>query len=157
VLNRVLFHEHGLRGDSDNYSNPLNSHLDQVLQRRRGIPISLSIVYLLVAERAGLSLEPVGLPGYFLIGCYDEPAPFFIDPFNAGLFLSALQVFALLKGNGIKATVADLAPTPVREVLCRCCRNLISHYSAAGQPEQAKLFTEFVAEFEATHERHTSS
>lgn len=157
VLNRVLFHEHGLRGNTEHYSDPLNSYLDQVLTRRRGIPISLSIVYLLVGERLGLHLEPVGLPGHFMVGCYDEPAPFFIDPFNAGLCLSAEQVFALLKDNNIDATIADLAPTPVREVLCRCCRNLVNHYTAANQPEQANLFTEFVAEFEATHERHTSS
>lgn len=157
VLNRVLFHEHGLRGDSDNYSDPRNSYLDQVLTRRRGIPISLSIVYLLVGERVGLHLEPVGLPGHFIVGCYDEPAPFFIDPFHGGQFLSAEQVFALLKGNAINASIADLAPTPVREVLCRCCRNLINHCTAAGQLEQAKLFSEFAAEFDATHERHTSS
>ena len=157
VLNRVLFHEHGLRGDTENYSNPLNSFLDQVLVRRKGIPISLSIVYLLVGERLGLPLEPVGLPGHFVVGCYEETVPFFIDPFNAGQFLDADQVFALLKGNAIDATISDLAPTPVREVLCRCCRNLVNHYAAANQPEQANLFTDFVAEFESTHERHTSS
>jgi len=157
VLNRVLFHEHGLHGNTDHYADPLNSYLDQVLARRKGIPISLCIVYLLVAERTGLHLEPVGIPGHFLVGCYDEPAPFFIDPFNAGLLLSAEQVLALLKGSESNASVVDLAPTPVREVLCRCCRNLVNHYAAADLPEQARLFTEFVAEFESTHERHTSS
>ena len=97
VLNRVLFHEHALRGNSDNYADPLNSFLDQVLIRRKGIPISLSIVYLLVAERVGLQLEPVGLPGHFMVGCYEEAVPFFIDPFNAGLLLAAEEVFELLK------------------------------------------------------------
>ena len=55
MLNRVLFHEYGLRGNTDHYTDPLNSYLDQVLIRRKGIPISLSIVYLLVAERVGMN------------------------------------------------------------------------------------------------------
>ena len=156
VLNRVLFHEHGLHGNTDHYADPLNSFLDQVLARRKGIPISLSIVYLLVAERAGLHLEPVGLSGHFLVGCYDEAAPFFVDPFNAGMFLNAGQVFAQARGADRHASIAELAPTPVREVLCRCCRNLANHYTAANHPEPAGLFTGFVAEFEATHARHTS-
>lgn len=154
VLNRVLFHEYGLRGNTDHYTDPLNSYLDQVLIRRKGIPISLSIVYLLVADRAGLNLSAVGLPGHFMVGCYEEHVPFFVDPFNAGVFLNAGEVFALLRSGSVHASVSDLAPTPVREVLCRCCRNLVNHYTAAGEPERARLFAEFVAEFESTHERH---
>ncbi len=154
VLNRVLFHEYGLHGNADNYTDPLNSYLDQVLARRKGIPISLSIVYLLVAERVGLQLEAVALPGHFMVGCYEESVPFFIDPFNAGVFLSAGEVFMLLRQNSGQASLADLAPTPVREVLCRCCRNLANHYHAAHEPGHARLFAGFVAEFESTHERH---
>jgi regulator of sirC expression with transglutaminase-like and TPR domain len=157
VLNRVLFHEHGLRGNAEDYVDPLNSFLDQVLARRKGIPLSLSIVYLLVAERAGLQLEPVGLPGHFIVGCYEEMVPFFIDPFNAGRFLAADDVFAMLKETNVNASIIDLAPTPVREVLCRCCRNLVNHYTAGNQPDRARLFAGFVAEFESTHERHASS
>src|SRR5258708_36108223 len=97
VLNRVLFHECGWRGTADHYTDPLNSYLDQVLARRKGIPISLSIVYLIVAERVGLNLEAVGLPGHFMGGCYDGNVPFFIDPFNAGVFLTAGEVFALVR------------------------------------------------------------
>lgn len=158
IINRVLFHEYGLHGNTEHYTDPLNSYLDQVLLRRKGIPVSLSIVYLLVAERLGLHLEPVGLPRHFLVGCYDEAAPFFIDPYNAGLFLSADNVFGLIKEDRSSPppSVIDLAPTPVREVLCRCCRNLVNHYTAANQPAQARLFAGFVSEFESTHERHAS-
>jgi regulator of sirC expression with transglutaminase-like and TPR domain len=154
VINRVLFHEHGLRGNSDQFTDPLNCFLDQVLLRRKGIPISLSMVYLLVAERIGLHLEAVGLPGNFMVGCYEESAPFFIDTFNSGVFLSASEVFSLLRQSSINVSLADLAPTPVREVLCRCCRILVNHYTAGGDLEHARLFAEFVAEFESTHERH---
>lgn len=159
VLNRVLFHEYGLHGNAEHYTDPLNSYLDQVLIRRKGIPISLCIVYLLVAERVGVPVEPVALPGHFIVGCYDEEVPFFIDPYNAGLFLTVENVLGLIKASPghPSPSVADLAPTPVREVLCRCCRNLVNHYTAANQPAQARLFAGFVSEFESTHERHASS
>jgi regulator of sirC expression with transglutaminase-like and TPR domain len=154
VLNRVLFHEWGFHGNVEHYTDPRNSFLDQVLERRAGIPISLSIVYLLVAERAGLELEPVGLPGHFLVGCFTDDLPFFIDPFERGLFRDAREVIDLLRASHIAPKATDLMPTPVREVLCRSCRNLVNHYGAAGDPEHAQLFAGFVEEFEATHARH---
>lgn len=156
VMNRVLFHEFGLHGNTEHYADPLNSFLDQVLLRRKGIPISLCIVYLLVADRLGLSLEPVGLPGHFVVGCYAEELPFYIDPFNAGRIISAGDAVTLLRQHTLTPSIADLAPTPVREVLCRCCRNLVNHYSVANDPDRARLFAEFVAEFESTYERHTT-
>lgn len=154
VLNRVLFHENGFRGNTEHYADPLNSFLDQVLIRRKGIPLSLSLVYLLVADRIGLSLEPVGLPGHFLVGCFAEAEPFYVDPFNAGRLLSAGEAVAMARKQSLNPILADLAPTPVREVLCRCCRNLVNHYTVANDHERARLFAEFVAEFESTYERH---
>jgi regulator of sirC expression with transglutaminase-like and TPR domain len=154
VINRVLFHDFGFRGNHEHYTDPLNSFLDQVLVRKKGIPISLSIVYLLVAQRLGLTVEPVGLPGYFVLGCYVEETPFFIDAFEQGVFRNADELFAILRANHIAPKASDLAPTPVREVLCRCCRNLVNHYQASGDAERSKLFAEFVEEFEATYERH---
>jgi regulator of sirC expression with transglutaminase-like and TPR domain len=157
VLNRVLFHEWGFHGNVEHYTDPRNSFLDQVLTRRTGIPISLSVVYLLVASRLGLELEPVGLPGHFIVGCFADDLPFFIDPFDRGVFRDAEEIFDLLRANNIVPKASDLAPTPVREVLCRSCRNLVNHYTAAGEPERAKLFAHFVEEFEATYEKHAKS
>lgn len=157
VLNRVLFHEWGFHGNVEHYTDPRNSFLDQVLARRTGIPISLSIVYLLVAERIGLNLEPVGLPGHFIVGCFADDLPFFVDPFDRGVFRDADEIFDLLRANNITPKASDLSPTPVREVLCRSCRNLVNHYTAAGETERAKLFANFVEEFEGTYEKHASS
>jgi len=156
VINRVLFHEWGFHGNVDNFTDPLNSLIDQVLQRRKGIPLSLSMVYLLVAERLGLELKPVGLPGHFIVGSFAEAAPFFIDPFDRGVFLDSDEVFALLRANKIVPKNADLMPTPIREVLCRSCRSLANHYKAAGDAERARLFATFVEEFDATYERNTT-
>lgn len=157
VLNRVLFHEWGFHGNVENYTDPRNSFLDQVLERRTGIPLSLSIVYLLVAERLALELEPVGLPGHFIVGCFADDLPFFIDPFDRGVFRDAEEIFELLRANKITPKASDLAPTPVREVLCRSCRNLVNHYTTAGEPERARLFARFVEEFETTYEKHAKS
>ena len=154
VINRVLFEELGLRGNGENYTDPNNSLLDQVLSRHLGIPLSLSVVYLLVAQRMGLELEPVGVPGHFLIGCYEPEGPFYLDAFNQGQFLTPDDVFARLRSQQRMPQLSDLAPTPVREVLSRCCRNLANHYNVAGDKAHAKLFAGFVAEFDLAYERH---
>jgi regulator of sirC expression with transglutaminase-like and TPR domain len=133
LINRVLFHEWGFHGNVEHYTDPRNSLLDQVLARRTGLPLSLSLVYLLVARRLGLELSPVGLPGHFLVGCFSDDRPFFIDPFDRGVFRDAAELFDLLRARHVAPKLSDLAPTPAREVLCRCCRNLVNHYAAAGE------------------------
>jgi len=157
VINRVLFHESNFRGNVENYTDPRNSFLSEVLSTRRGLPITLSIVYILVAQRCGLTLEPVGIPGHFLVGCYDEKPPFFIDPFAGGVFRTADDVFEQLRKKQVAPKLSYLTPTPVREVICRCCRNLFSHYSLANEHEMARLFASFVHEFEVTYQRNISS
>ena len=154
VINRVLFAEYGFHGNIEHFADPLNNFIDQVLTRRKGIPASLSTVYLLVAQRLGLTLEPVALPGHFVVGCYLEDKPFFIDAFDKGVFRSTEELFAYLRSKNFAPKTIDLAPTPVREVLCGSCRSLVSHYTAAGDLVRARLFGEFVEEFEATYERH---
>ena len=156
IMNRVLFHEWGFHANVEHYHDPRNSFLDQVLARRTGIPVSLSIVYVLVAGRLGLELEPVGLPGHFLVGCFNDDLPFFIDPFNRGVFRDAEEIFEAMRASHMAPKPSDLAPTPIREVLCRCCRNLVNHYTAAGDAEHAKLFAGFVEEFESTYARHAT-
>jgi len=157
VLNRVLFHEYGFRGNAEDYENPDNSFLHRLLETRRGLPISLATLYLIIAERCGIRVEPVGLPGHFLVGCYEADVPFYIDVFDRGRFLTPHDLFEYLQRQGIAPDEIYLSPTTVREVLCRSCRNLARHYAAAGSPPMARLFEEFVEEFERVHEQHQSS
>jgi regulator of sirC expression with transglutaminase-like and TPR domain len=154
VINRVLYHEAGFRGDVDNFTDPLNSLLPEVLVRKKGIPISLGLVYLLVASRLGMSLEPVAMPGHFVVGCFTEAPAFFIDAFEQGAFRTPSELLLQLRLQGIEPSLGDLAPAPVREVLTRCCRNLVNHYRAAGDEAHARLFASFVAEFDAAYVRH---
>ncbi len=154
VINRVLFHEYGFRGDVEHCNDPRNSLFDHVLARRRGIPVTLGIVYLLVARRLDLPLEPVAPPGHFVVGCHADDVPFFIDAFEQGALYSAGQLLLHLRTGDFSPHLADLSPAPVREVLCRCCRNLACHYGETGDDARSRLFADFVGEFDATFARH---
>ncbi len=157
VINRVLFHELGFRGNIEDYADPGNSFLHLVLERRKGLPITLSILYILVAGRCGLELEPVGLPGHFVVGCYQKDDVFYIDAFDRGRFLGAEDLINHLAERKIPLDESWLAPTTIREVLCRCCRNLASHFTASKNPPLARLFSSFVDDFENAYEPNASS
>ena len=92
ALRKVLFEEEGLKGNDAEYGDPRNSFLNEVLDRRLGIPITLCVVYMEVARRIGLPLHGVGFPGHFLAK-YTSPAgiEIFVDPFN--VFLVTLTAF----------------------------------------------------------------
>jgi regulator of sirC expression with transglutaminase-like and TPR domain len=83
----VLGRRHGFVGEREQYDDPANSMLDIVLERRRGLPILLSVVYVEVARRAGLALAGVGLPGHFVVGRFEPPPPVLLDPFAGGVRL----------------------------------------------------------------------
>jgi len=92
LLNRVLFDEEGLRGNRENYYDPRNSFLNDVLDRKLGIPITLSVVYMDVARRVGFSLAGTGMPGHFLLKHYDVMSgEIIVDPFNRGRIVSTIE------------------------------------------------------------------
>jgi regulator of sirC expression with transglutaminase-like and TPR domain len=154
VINRVLFHEWGLRGDVEHYTDPRNSFLDQVLLRRKGIPLTLTVIYLLAADRLGMTLHPVALPGFFLVAGESDAVPFYIDPFEQGTLRSETEVIQLLRARQYFPQAGDLSPSPVREVLARCCRNLVNHFREAGDLDKAKLFAGFIEEFDLAYARN---
>ena len=139
ILNRILFEDEGFSGNSQNYSDPLNSFLDAVLETRKGIPITLAIVYLEVAQRLGLLSAGVGFPGHFLVKVYTESGEVIVDPFFGQILDPAecrdrLQQVA---GNQIELDPEMLKPTPTREILQRVLRNLKMIYVAEKQFENA--------------------
>lgn len=87
TLNAVLFDELGFEGNESDYYNPENSYMSCVLEKRKGIPISLSVLYQEVASGVGLKLLPVAMPGHFLLKCVMPSRELFIDPFNRGEIL----------------------------------------------------------------------
>ncbi len=151
VLNRVLFHEYGFHDVTLTDADPRGALLDQVLLRRKAIPVTLAMVYVLVGQRIGLTLEPVALPDGFVAGCFLEDAPFFVDVSEQGALRTRADLFHVLRRYAIEPKASDLAPTPVREVLRECCRNLALRYAAARDTTRARLFAEFVDEFESAY------
>lgn len=126
----LLFGVIGLSGNRDDYYDPRNSYLNQVMERRLGIPITLSLLCMEVGRRAGVPILGIGMPGHFLIRHRDEPG-FFVDSFNGGLLLSQDECGALLReaaGDAVRLESHHLNPVAPREMLARILRNLKAIY-----------------------------
>ena len=107
---------HGFVGDREDYDHPDNSMLDVVLERRRGLPILLSVVYVEVGRRAGVPLAGVGLPGHFVVGHFGADPPFLLDPFSGGAAVEADVDEGLLR------------PWRASEIAMRMLNNLVGSY-----------------------------
>ncbi len=131
ALSRYLFDEVGFRGNRDAYYDPRNSYLNDVLSRRLGLPITLSLIYIEVGKRLGLAFEGVGMPGHFLVRHRDEKG-LCIDPFNGGVLLSEDECAQRLReATGRFDLVWNpsyLAPISAKDTLVRMLRNLKSAY-----------------------------
>ena len=131
ALNRYLFEECGFRGNREAYYDPRNSFLNEVLDRRLGIPITLSLLYIEVGRRAGLPLVGIGFPGHFLVGCDAPEGRLLIDPFDGGRLLTELDCIAILTrlhGRPVPLARHYLAPIGPRAFLVRMLANLKSIY-----------------------------
>lgn len=124
-LHDVLYRELGFRGPTAaEYGDPANSHLDEVVGRRVGLPISLAIVEMEVGARLGLTLTGIGLPGHFIVG---GPDGLLIDPADGGRSLTPDDCQSLIRravGDGVLFHVGMLRPAGRREILARVLRNL---------------------------------
>ena len=132
ALNRVLFEQEGFRGNQQDYYDPRNSFLNDVLDRKLGIPITLALLYMEVAHRVGFPLVGVGMPGHFLLKHYDaEGREILIDPFIRGGILTAKECQRRLDeiyGGQMPLQPAFLMAVSRRQVLVRMLNNLRSIY-----------------------------
>jgi len=124
--NRFLFGEMGFRGNAEDYYNPHNSCLNEVLKQRAGIPISLSVVYLEIARRLKRPVFGIGLPGHFLVQYNDGQYATFIDPFQGGALLNADQCYEMASVKYPDPRV--LQPVDNRQILFRMINNLRGIY-----------------------------
>jgi regulator of sirC expression with transglutaminase-like and TPR domain len=139
-LNRLLFEEEGFRGNTREYYDPRNSFLNDVLDRRTGIPITLSTVYIAVGRRAGVEVHGVGLPGHFVVRVVAAGGDALVDPFNGGTVLTPQDCQDRLDriyGGRVRMAADMLAPCPPRAVLGRTLRNLKAIYLKADDHERA--------------------
>lgn len=135
-LHEFLFEEQGFKGNTDDYYNPSNSYLPAVLESKRGLPITMSLVYKMVAERLGIKAWGVGLPGHFLIGLELDGAPMLIDPFSGGRSLSPDEAHARLQemfGPECQWSNELLRPASNRHWLTRILQNLLNVFGSTNQ------------------------
>jgi regulator of sirC expression with transglutaminase-like and TPR domain len=139
-LNGHLFGELGFRGNREDYYDPRNSYLNEVLDRRLGIPITLSVVYIEVARRLGLTVVGIGLPGHFLVEARRDTSSVLLDPFNGGEALTLEDCERLVEdayGGSLPFSEDQLRPVRKREILTRMLNNLKRSYLTRDDPERA--------------------
>jgi regulator of sirC expression with transglutaminase-like and TPR domain len=136
ALNSLMFDELGFRGEQDDFYDPRNSFLDQVLLRRRGIPISLSVIYCEVAGRVGLPAYGLSFPAHFLVRVGRGDSMLVLDAYAGGIALPETELdrrLAEVYGEGavtVRSHPSLLRPAGKRETLVRMLRNLVGIYGA---------------------------
>jgi regulator of sirC expression with transglutaminase-like and TPR domain len=149
IANQYLFEELGFRGNDTDYYDPANSCLDVVLDRRTGIPISLSVVYIEVARRLAKPVWGIGLPGHFVVQYSDLEYSTYIDPFHAGKLLTEDDCAKLAReitGVDLSAEPSTLAPVGTRYILVRMLNNLRSAYFRVKQYAKAGAVMDLLVE-----------
>jgi regulator of sirC expression with transglutaminase-like and TPR domain len=138
ALNEFLFADLGFRGNAGNYYDPRNSYLNEVLDRRAGIPLTLAVLYLEFGRRIELPLEGVSFPGHFLVRLPMRGGTLVLDPFAGGVPQSGDELRERLK----RVAAADLPleqflePASKRQILARLLRNLKGIYREKGRPDR---------------------
>ncbi len=145
ALGLFLSEEMGFIGNSTDYYDPRNSYLNEVLDRRLGIPITLSLVFMAVAARLGLCVHGVGLPGHFLVGAEVGSTLILIDPYHGGIRRSPAECVDLVaRTTGYRGAFqpAWLQPMEAPRIIARILHNLVNAYTRQGNWPQAIAATE---------------
>lgn len=121
---KEVFNEFGFQGDTENYFHPSNAFLHTVLDRRRGMPLTIALVTLFLARRLDIELYGVNMPIHFLLMFSEEGKRRYVDPFDQGEYLTINQCAVFLKRNGIILRPEHLAPASPADILLRLLRNL---------------------------------
>jgi regulator of sirC expression with transglutaminase-like and TPR domain len=149
IANQFLFEELGFRGNDTDYYDPSNSCLDVVLDRRTGIPISLSVIYIEVARRLAKPVWGIGLPGHFVVQYSDLEYSTYLDPFHGGKLLTEDDCTKLAREiTGVDPTSepSTLAPVGTRYILVRMLNNLRSAYFRVKQYGKAATVMDLLVE-----------
>jgi regulator of sirC expression with transglutaminase-like and TPR domain len=150
AVNRYLFGELGFAGNREQFDDPRNSCLNEVMDRKKGIPITISLIYIEVARRAGVRAEGVNFPGHFLVRCLqdlhtDDPSEgLIVDPFHAGAILNEAECRKLLQPHIDEAAFDPslLARATRRQILVRMLLNLKKLYVKMHSFPQARATTD---------------
>jgi regulator of sirC expression with transglutaminase-like and TPR domain len=156
AISDCLFDRLGFCGNTDDYYDPRNSFLCDVLDRKTGIPISLSVLYLEVSRRVGVLAQGVNFPGHFLVRVAIEDAWLFLDPFSGGRTLTPADLEALLKKTTTPDAVLEpsvIAAASKRQILSRMLVNLAGIYGRNGDLPRSLDVLERLAVLEPSNPR----
>lgn len=132
-LIKFVFEDLNFSGDTEDYHNPANCFIDQVIRRRRGLPISLSMVVMFIARRLEMPFFGINMPIHFMLNYVSEKEEVLIDPYDNGAIVSYDQCYFFLKKNNIEPKPDHFKIATDLEILIRCIRNLIHSYERLGQ------------------------
>src|SRR5688572_1099265 len=156
AISDCLFERLGFCGNADDYYDPRNSFLTDVLDRRMGIPISLSVLYLEVARRVGVLAQGVNFPGHFLVRVAVEDAWLFLDPYSAGRALTPTDLEGLLRKTTTPDAVLEpsvIAAATKRQIVARMLVNLAGIYGRNGDLPRSLDVLERLAILEPSNPR----
>lgn len=154
VLNHILFEVHGFSRNSKNFYDPRNSFVNQVLETKKGNPISLAVIYSLIGIKLGLPIYGVNLPKNFILAYQDEliggdnfdevteTVLFYINPYNKGAVLGRKEIAYFLKQQGIDSKPSHFMPCSNQDIIIRILHNIINAYHKSGYREKAEQFEE---------------
>jgi regulator of sirC expression with transglutaminase-like and TPR domain len=135
-INQHLFHKHRFSGDTEDYYHPQNSLINKVLERKRGLPIVLGVIYIEVARRLGIEIQGIGFPRHFLIQPVNTERLFFIDPFDAGNILVEEDLLSWHEIWGIDQPFEMcILPSSTKSIILRMCHNLFYAHKRLGHFE----------------------
>lgn len=144
-LHAEMFDVDGYRGDAGDYYDLRNAYLNEVIERRIGLPITLSIIFIHAALRLGLVANGLGLPGHYIVKVQFELNEVYVDPFHGGTTLTLAEIGELLSGMSagqMRLTREHLRAWSARETLARVLANLQNMHARAGEPRKAEAARE---------------
>jgi regulator of sirC expression with transglutaminase-like and TPR domain len=156
ALNRVLFDELGFQGNQQDYYDPRNSYLNEVVDRRLGIPISLAVLQIDMAQRIGLAMRGISFPGHFLVSLPVDGGLLVLDPYHKGRSIDAAELKQRAKPHMGDTDIKDeqlsqlLAPASNRAILARMLRNLKALYAEREDWDRALRCTDRLLALESS-------
>ena len=154
ILTRYLFFEKGFEGNKIDFFETDNTYFSRVLDRRKGIPITLTALCVFLGQRIGLPIVGVGLPGRYIAKYESLTQPIYFDPFNEGRVLSQEDCASLTEQMGYHFEEHYLIAATSRETLTRMMNNLIVIYNKNSEPEKARCLSEFIKALSGNFEKN---
>lgn len=154
LINHILFEVHEYKGNIRNFYAPENSYVNDVLNNKKGSPLSLSLLYLIIAQKCELSIQGVNLPKHFVIAYINEelytgdPIKFYINPFSQGTILSRHDLESFLEKEKLELKTMFFSPCGNKTIIRRLLANLLQSYSKNGNKEKAEEIQSFIQLFQ---------